>query len=321
MAGRSSTARWPRLPRNSPPRPGTPASKRFSSAPPVTRIRGKDDCPDELRTSIPPVPLDQEPDRDAHQAAEAAEIPPWRRRGRTLLLLVFLPHALRDARQRARLRALRFARPSGALRIHRRVDSARHRLAGLDHPPPTRGAELHRSRGRLPLSGADQPPHADPFQAIALPNRHSVHDPAADARDQTAGRTSLDSRRGLVADPLHVESSFARVLLRPHKAAGSWHQRLAAASGYSCTRARPGRYSVCLEPADNARFGPLPIRQLASRPGLPSTSPDLRPRSLLAISAAGGDSSFPGGQRRRLLCRSRASPPADAAALRVGGAV
>src|ERR1035438_9195669 len=144
MAGRSSTARWPRLPRNSPPRPGTPASKRFSSAPPVTRIRGKDDCPDELRTSIPPVPLDQEPDRDAHQAAEAAEIPARRRRGRTLLLLVFLPHALRDARQRASLHALRLAGPSGAVRIHWRADSARYCVAGLDHPPPTHGAEIGR---------------------------------------------------------------------------------------------------------------------------------------------------------------------------------
>src|ERR1039458_1083206 len=182
MAGRSSTARWPRLPRNSPPRPATPASKRFSSAPPVTRIRGKDTCPDELRPPIPPVSLDQESVSHAHQASQATEIPARRRRGRTLLLLVFLPYALRDARQRARLRALRLAGPSGAIRIHWRVDSARHRVGGLDHPPPTSSVELHRSRGRLPLPRADQPPHANPFQAVALPNRHSVHDPAADAR-------------------------------------------------------------------------------------------------------------------------------------------
>src|ERR1035438_7156030 len=93
MAGRSSTARWPRLPRSSPPRPAMPASKRSSSAPPVTRRKRAND----LRPPLPPVSLDQEPHGDADQAAQAAQLPRGRQIGRALLLLVFLPHALRGA--------------------------------------------------------------------------------------------------------------------------------------------------------------------------------------------------------------------------------
>ena len=38
-----------------------------------------------------------------------------------------------------------------------------------------------------------------------------------------AGRPRLDSRRRLVADSLHREPAFPRVLVRPHEAAGPWH--------------------------------------------------------------------------------------------------
>src|ERR1035441_2192134 len=114
-----------------------PASKRYSSAPPATRIRGKDD----LRTLLSPVSLDQEPDGDAHQADEAAQVPARRHCRRTLLLLVFLPHTLWDAPARASFHPLRLAGQPGAIGIHRRADLVHHRVTGLDHPAPARGPD------------------------------------------------------------------------------------------------------------------------------------------------------------------------------------
>src|ERR1035441_2215702 len=214
-----------------------PVSKRYSSAPPATRIRGKDD----LRPLIPPVSLDQEPDGDARQAAEAAQIPARRHCRRPLLLLVFLPHTLWDAPAGARLGPLRLAGHPGAPGIRGRADTAHRRVGGVDRPARARGADLYRSRGRLSLSRAHQPPHPDPFQTAALPNCDSVHGPAVDAHDQPVWRPRLDSRRGLVADLLHLDSPLPRVLLRADKADGTWHEGLAAAIGNSWPGARPCR--------------------------------------------------------------------------------
>src|ERR1035441_6417924 len=197
-----------------------PVSKRYSSAPPATRIRGKDD----LRSLLSPVSLDQEPDGDAYQAAEAAQVPARRHCRWPLLLLVFLPHTLWDAPAGARLGPLRLAGHPGAPGIRGRADTAHRRVGGVDRPARARGADLYRSRGRLSLSRAHQPPHPDPFQTAALPNCDSVHGPAVDAHDQPVWRPRLDSRRGLVADLLHLEPSPARVLFRPHEGVGPRHQ-------------------------------------------------------------------------------------------------
>jgi hypothetical protein len=76
--------------------------------------------------------------------------------------------------------------------------------------------------------------------------------PAADARNQPYGRPRLASRRRLLADPLHREPAFARLVLCPDDAAGPWHQSLAAAFGHSCPGGRADGGSNRLGPADHA---------------------------------------------------------------------